>query len=450
MFLVERAFFQEALFFIIMNEVNRLEQPTANKWALLPLLVFLVFFIGAGIYYDDFYKFPVLIASLIAVIVAAVMTKGSVTQTVERVAQGAGNPSILIMVFIFLLAGAFSSVAEAIGAIDATVNAALTLLPPSLLLSGLFVIAAFISMAMGTSTGTIAALAPIALGIHEESGVNIAIAAAAVVGGAMFGDNLSFISDTTIAAVRTQRTNMRDKFRTNFWIVLPAAVITTILLAVLSSGESTIVPAAFEWYKLIPYLTVIVLALTGMNVILVLLGGIALTGMIGLLDGSLAVTTYVTAMADGMMGMAEISLLTLLMGGLVGLISHNGGLTYLRDALTSRIQRRAGAEWSIAGLVSATNVATANNTISILVAGPLAANIADDYDIERKKSASVLDIFSCGVQGLLPYGAQLLIAAELTNTASPALVPYMFYPFLLFICGGLAIAFNFPRFKNRA
>jgi len=410
-----------------MNEVNRLEQPTANKWALLPLLVFLVFFIGAGIYYDDFYKFPVLIAALIAVIVAAMMTKGSVTQTVERVAQGAGNPSILIMVFIFLLAGAFSSVAEAIGAIDATVNAALTLLPPSLLLSGLFVIAAFISMAMGTSTGTIAALAPIALGIHEESGVNIAIAAAAVVGGAMFGDNLSFISDTTIAAVRTQRTNMRDKFRTNFWIVLPAAVITTILLAALSSGESTIEPAAFEWYKLIPYLAVIVLALTGMNV-----------------------TTYVTAMADGMMGMAEISLLTLLMGGLVGLISHNGGLTYLRDALTSRIKRRAGAEWSIAGLVSATNVATANNTISILVAGPLAANIADDYDIERKKSASVLDIFSCGVQGLLPYGAQLLIAAELTNTASPALVPYMFYPFLLFICGGLAIAFNFPRFKKRA
>ncbi|WP_214710662.1 Na+/H+ antiporter NhaC family protein [Exiguobacterium sp. s55] len=433
-----------------MNEVNRLEQPTANKWALLPLLVFLVFFIGAGIYYNDFYKFPVLIAALIAVIVAAMMTKGGVTQTVERVAQGAGNPGILIMVFIFLLAGAFSSVAEAIGAIDATVNAALTFLPSSLLLSGLFVIAAFISMAMGTSTGTIAALAPIALGIHEESGVNIAIAAAAVVGGAMFGDNLSFISDTTIAAVRTQRTNMRDKFRTNFWIVLPAALITIVLLSVLSSGESTVDAAAFEWYKLIPYLAVIALALTGLNVILVLLGGIALTGIIGLIDGSLAVTSYVTAMADGMMGMAEISLLTLLMGGLVGLISHNGGLTYLRDALTSRIQKRAGAEWSIAGLVSATNVATANNTISILVAGPLAANIADTYDIERKKSASVLDIFSCGVQGLLPYGAQLLIAAELTNTASPALVPYMFYPFLLFICGGLAIVFNFPRFKKRA
>lgn len=434
-----------------MNEVKRLEQPTANKWALLPLLVFLAFFIGAGVYYGDFYKFPVLIAALIALIVAATMTKGSVTQTVERIAQGAGNPGILIMIFIFLLAGAFSNVAGEIGAIDATVNAALTLLPPSLLLSGLFVIAAFISMAMGTSTGTIAALAPIALGIHEESGVNIAIAAAAVVGGAMFGDNLSFISDTTIAAVRTQRTNMRDKFRTNFWIVLPAAIITTVLLAVLSSGMvSSVEIASFEWYKLIPYLAVIVLALTGLNVILVLLGGIVLTGIIGLLDGTLSVTAFVTAVADGMIGMAEISILTLFMGGLVGLISHNGGLTYLRDALTSRIQRRAGAEWSIAGLVSATNVATANNTISILVAGPLAANIADTYEIERKKSASVLDIFSCGVQGLLPYGAQLLIAAELTNTASPALVPFMFYPFLLFICGGLAIAFNFPRFKKKA
>ncbi|MEW8967642.1 Na+/H+ antiporter NhaC family protein [Exiguobacterium alkaliphilum] len=428
-----------------------MEQPTANKWALLPLLVFLAFFIGAGVYYGDFYKFPVLIAALIALIVAATMTKGSVTQTVERIAQGAGNPGILIMIFIFLLAGAFSNVAGEIGAIDATVNAALTLLPPSLLLSGLFVIAAFISMAMGTSTGTIAALAPIALGIHEESGVNIAIAAAAVVGGAMFGDNLSFISDTTIAAVRTQRTNMRDKFRTNFWIVLPAAIITTVLLAVLSSGTvSSVEIASFERYKLIPYLAVIVLALTGLNVILVLLGGIVLTGIIGLLDGTLSVTAFVTAVADGMIGMAEISILTLFMGGLVGLISHNGGLTYLRDALTSRIQRRAGAEWSIAGLVSATNVATANNTISILVAGPLAANIADTYEIERKKSASVLDIFSCGVQGLLPYGAQLLIAAELTNTASPALVPFMFYPFLLFICGGLAIAFNFPRFKKKA
>ncbi|MCT4795172.1 Na+/H+ antiporter NhaC family protein [Exiguobacterium alkaliphilum] len=428
-----------------------MEQPTANKWALLPLLVFLAFFIGAGVYYGDFYKFPVLIAALIALIVAATMTKGSVTQTVERIAQGAGNPGILIMIFIFLLAGAFSNVAGEIGAIDATVNAALTLLPPSLLLSGLFVIAAFISMAMGTSTGTIAALAPIALGIHEESGVNLAIAAAAVVGGAMFGDNLSFISDTTIAAVRTQRTNMRDKFRTNFWIVLPAAIITTVLLAVLSSGTvSSVEIASFEWYKLIPYLAVIVLALTGLNVILVLLGGIVLTGIIGLLDGTLSVTAFVTAVADGMIGMAEISILTLFMGGLVGLISHNGGLTYLRDALTSRIQRRAGAEWSIAGLVSATNVATANNTISILVAGPLAANIADTYEIERKKSASVLDIFSCGVQGLLPYGAQLLIAAELTNTASPALVPFMFYPFLLFICGGLAIAFNFPRFKKKA
>lgn len=428
-----------------------MEQPTANKWALLPLLVFLAFFIGAGVFYGDFYKFPVLIAALIALIVAAAMTKGSVTQTVERIAQGAGNPGIIIMIFIFLLAGAFSNVAGEIGAIDATVNAALTLLPPSLLLSGLFVIAAFISMAMGTSTGTIAALAPIALGIHEESGVNIAIAAAAVVGGAMFGDNLSFISDTTIAAVRTQRTNMRDKFRTNFWIVLPAAIITTVLLATLSSGTvSSVEIASFDWYKLIPYLAVIALALIGLNVILVLLGGIVLTGIIGLLDGSLSVTAFVTAVADGMIGMAEISILTLFMGGLVGLISHNGGLTYLRDALTSRIQRRAGAEWSIAGLVSATNVATANNTISILVAGPLAANIADTYEIERKKSASVLDIFSCGVQGLLPYGAQLLIAAELTNTASPALVPFMFYPFLLFICGGLAIAFNFPRFKKKA
>jgi len=416
-----------------------------NKWALLPLLVFLVLFIGAGVWYDDFYKFPVLIAALIALITAAIMTKGSVTQTVERIALGAGNPDILVMVFIFLLAGIFSGTANAIGAIDATVNAALTFLPPSLLMSGLFVIAAFISMAMGTSTGTIAALAPIALGVHEETGANVALAAASVVGGAMFGDNLSFISDTTIAAVRTQKTNMRDKFRTNFWIVLPAAIVTVIALAFVSGAGEAVDAKAFEWYKLVPYLAVIVLALFGMNVILVLLSGTLLAGVIGMLDGSFGLSGFTQAMAEGLMGMAEISILTLLMGGLVALITYNGGISYLKERLTRRVSSKKGAEFSMAALVSATNVSTANNTISILVAGPIAAEIADSYDIERKKSASILDIFSCGIQGIIPYGAQLLIAAELTKTASPELIPYLFYPFLLFVCGAVAILIGFPR-----
>lgn len=416
-----------------------------NKWALLPLLVFLVLFIGAGVWYDDFYKFPVLIAALIALITAALMTKGSVTQTVERIALGAGNPDILVMVFIFLLAGIFSGTANAIGAVDATVNAALTFLPPSLLMSGLFVIAAFISMAMGTSTGTIAALAPIALGVHEETGANVALAAASVVGGAMFGDNLSFISDTTIAAVRTQKTNMRDKFRTNFWIVLPAAIVTVIALAFVSGAGEVVDAKAFEWYKLVPYLAVIILALFGMNVILVLLSGTLLAGVTGMLDGSFGLSGFTQAMAEGLMGMAEISILTLLMGGLVALITYNGGISYLKERLTRRVSSKKGAEFSMAALVSATNVSTANNTISILVAGPIAAEIADSYDIERKKSASILDIFSCGVQGIIPYGAQLLIAAELTKTASPELIPYLFYPFLLFICGAVAILIGFPR-----
>ncbi|ASI36606.1 MULTISPECIES: Na+/H+ antiporter NhaC family protein [unclassified Exiguobacterium] len=426
------------------------ETVTPNKWALFPLFVFLVLFIGAGIFYNDFYKFPILIAALIALIFAAATSKGDINQTVERIARGAGNPDIMIMVFIFLLAGTFSGTANAIGAIDATVNAALSFLPQSLLMSGLFIIAAFISMAMGTSTGTIAALAPIALGIHDATGVNVALAAAAVVGGAMFGDNLSFISDTTIAAVRTQKTNMRDKFRTNFLIVLPAAVITVILLAFVSGSGDVVEAKAFEFYKLIPYLSVIVFALFGVNVILVLLGGTLLTGIIGMIDGSFGVSGFVLAMSDGLMGMAEISILTLLMGGLVSLITYNGGIAYLKETLTRKISKRRGAEFSMAALVSATNLATANNTISILVAGPLAAEIADTYDIDRKKSASILDLFSCGVQGIIPYGAQLLIAAELTKTASPELIPYLFYPFLLFVCGSLAIFFGFPRRKSDA
>ncbi|WP_214771674.1 MULTISPECIES: Na+/H+ antiporter NhaC family protein [unclassified Exiguobacterium] len=426
------------------------ETVTPNKWALFPLFVFLVLFIGAGIFYNDFYKFPILIAALIALIFAAATSKGDINQTVERIARGAGNPDIMIMVFIFLLAGTFSGTANAIGAIDATVNAALSFLPQSLLMSGLFIIAAFISMAMGTSTGTIAALAPIALGIHDATGVNVALAAAAVVGGAMFGDNLSFISDTTIAAVRTQKTNMRDKFRTNFLIVLPAAVITVILLAFVSGSGDVVEAKAFEFYKLIPYLSVIALALFGVNVILVLLGGTLLTGIIGMIDGSFGVSGFVLAMSDGLMGMAEISILTLLMGGLVSLITYNGGIAYLKETLTRKISKRRGAEFSMAALVSATNLATANNTISILVAGPLAAEIADTYDIDRKKSASILDLFSCGVQGIIPYGAQLLIAAELTKTASPELIPYLFYPFLLFVCGSLAIFFGFPRRKSDA
>lgn len=426
------------------------ETVTPNKWALFPLFVFLVLFIGAGIFYNDFYKFPILIAALIALIFAAATSKGDINQIVERIARGAGNPDIMIMVFIFLLAGTFSGTANAIGAIDATVNAALSFLPQSLLMSGLFIIAAFISMAMGTSTGTIAALAPIALGIHDATGVNVALAAAAVVGGAMFGDNLSFISDTTIAAVRTQKTNMRDKFRTNFLIVLPAAVITVILLAFVSGSGDVVEAKAFEFYKLIPYLSVIALALFGVNVILVLLGGTLLTGIIGMIDGSFGVSGFVLAMSDGLMGMAEISILTLLMGGLVSLITYNGGIAYLKETLTRKISKRRGAEFSMAALVSATNLATANNTISILVAGPLAAEIADTYDIDRKKSASILDLFSCGVQGIIPYGAQLLIAAELTKTASPELIPYLFYPFLLFVCGSLAIFFGFPRRKSDA
>lgn len=421
-----------------------------NPWALLPFVVFLVLFIGSGIILDDFYAFPVIVAIAIAGAVALAMNrKDSFEKKVEVFCKGAGNSNVMLMVVIFLLAGAFSSTASGMGAVEATVNFALSIIPANLLVVGLFIIACFISLAMGTSVGTIVALAPIGLGIGEQTELSIPLIMASIIGGAMFGDNLSFISDTTITAVRTQGAEMKDKFKVNFFIVLPAAIVTCILLAVLTAGETAIVDAAsFEWYKIVPYIFVIMFALLGLNVFLVLASGIGLAGVVGLIDGSYSVMTMIQAVGDGMAGMFEMAFLAILIAGMVEVIKHNGGIDYILHVATRKIKSKRDAQFAMAGLVSLTDLSTANNTIAILIAGPLAKNIADEHGIEPRKSASIIDIFSCAVQGVIPYGAQLIVAAGVAGISPVLIMPYAFYPMLIAVCGIIAIMIGYPKAKQ--
>ncbi|MBN8194165.1 Na+/H+ antiporter NhaC family protein [Bacillus sp. NTK074B] len=430
-----------------------MNQEKGNVLALLPLIIFVSLFLGAGIISGDFYAFPVLVSIIIAAVVALLMNrKETLTAKIERFAKGAGHPDIMIMVFIFLLAGAFSGVAEKMGAVDSTVNFALSVLPGNLVIVGLFIIAAFISLSMGTSMGTIAALAPIGVGISSGADISMALTMATVIGGAMFGDNLSFISDTTIAAVRTQKTEMKDKFKVNFFIVLPAAIVTMVILFILTMGTPSSVQAeSFDWVKMIPYLGVIIGALAGLNVFVVLLGGILFAGIIGFVDGSFTPSSYFGSVADGMTGMAEIVILSILIGGVVELIRHNGGIQAILYHATRKIKSPQGAQLATAGLVSSTNLCTANNTISIIIAGPLAKTLSDQYGVDARKSASILDIFSCAVQGLIPYGAQALLVAEVAGISPISIIPYAFYPVLIAICGLIAIQFALPKFtRNRA
>lgn len=418
-----------------------------NPWALLPFFVFLVLFIGSGIVLKDFYAFPVIVAITISSMVALAMNrKVPFTKKVDIFCQGAGNSNVMLMALIFLLAGAFSSVAKGMGAVDATVNFALSIIPQNFLIIGLFIIACFISLAMGTSVGTIVALVPIGLGISEHTGLAVALVTAAVIGGAMFGDNLSIISDTTITAVRTQGAQMKDKFRVNFWIVLPAAFMTSVIFGVLTWGEAApITHVDYSLIKIVPYLIVIVLALMGMNVFFVLTLGITLAGVVGLVDGSYQLMDVIQQVGDGMAGMYNMAFLAILIAGMVEIIKFNGGIEFILQAIMKRISTSKGAEFGIAGLVALTNLATANNTIAILIAGPLAKDIATQYNIEPRKAASLLDVFSCMVQGVLPYGAQFLVAASLAGISPINILPYSFYPVLIGICGAVAIMIGYPK-----
>lgn len=418
-----------------------------NPWALLPFFVFLVLFIGSGIVLKDFYAFPVIVAITISSMVALAMNrKVPFTKKVDIFCQGAGNSNVMLMALIFLLAGAFSSVAKGMGAVDATVNFALSIIPQNFLIIGLFIIACFISLAMGTSVGTIVALVPIGLGISEHTGLAVALVTAAVIGGAMFGDNLSIISDTTITAVRTQGAQMKDKFRVNFWIVLPAAFMTSVIFGVLTWGEAApITHSDYSLIKIVPYLIVIVLALMGMNVFFVLTLGITLAGVVGLVDGSYQLMDVIQQVGDGMAGMYNMAFLAILIAGMVEIIKFNGGIEFILQAIMKRISTSKGAEFGIAGLVALTNLATANNTIAILIAGPLAKDIATQYNIEPRKAASLLDVFACMVQGVLPYGAQFLVAASLAGISPINILPYSFYPVLIGICGAVAIMIGYPK-----
>lgn len=429
-----------------------MERKKGNPIALLPFIVFLVLFIGSGVVTGDFYQFPVIVAIIIAASISLMMNrKEKLSTKIDIFTKGAGNPNVMLMVVIFLLAGAFSEVARGMGAVESTVNLALSVVPQNLLIVGIFIIACFISISMGTSMGTIVALAPIGVGISEQTDISLALSMASVIGGAMFGDNLSFISDTTIAAVRTQNTKMKDKFKVNFFIILPAAIVTAILFGVMTAGaEATVTNESFNVVKILPYLGVIIAALAGVNVFIVLFGGILFAGVIGLLDGSYEnVMALIQAIGTGVMGMEDLAMLAILISGMVEVVKHNGGIDYLLQLVTRNVKSEKGAQLSIAGLVSLTNLSTANNTISILIAGPLAKNIADKYEIDPRKSASILDIFSCTFQGLIPYGAQMLVAAGVASISPLSILQYSYYPILIGVCGLLAIYFGFPRLNKQ-
>lgn len=431
--------------------------PSRHKGllALSPLLVFLCVYLVSSIVAQDFYRIPISSAFLIASIYALAISKGKTLE--ERIAvfsEGAGNRNVLLMIWIFVMAGAFASTAKEIGAIDATVNIAMRILPGKLLYAGLFLAACFISMSIGTSVGTIVALVPIAAGIAEELALGGAVGftagtpfiTAIIVGGSFFGDNLSFISDTTIAATRTQECSMTDKFKVNLRIVGPAAIIVAVIYVILGSSVSTVPQSGpIEWLLLIPYILVIILALAGVNVVAVLGIGIAVNGVLGFARGSFAWSGFLEAIGSGISGMGDLIIVTLLAGGMLELIRVNGGLDYIVEAMTRRIRGKRGAEFSIAALVSLANLCTANNTIAIITVGRIARDISVRFGLDPRKSASILDTFSCLIQGLIPYGAQLLMAAGLAGISSISIIGYLYYPVVMGLCAILAIVFRLPR-----
>lgn len=427
------------------------EMKNGNAWALIPLLLFVLLFLGVGIISGDFTTIPLNVAITITVIVALLMNrKETFAKKVEVFTKGAGHSNIILMMLIFILAGAFSTTAEKMGGVSSTVNLGLSLIPQNLIIVGLFIICMFVSISMGTSVGTVAAIAPVGFGFAQATDVPAALAMATVVGGAMFGDNLSMISDTTIAAVRTQKTKMSDKFKVNFKIVLPGAIITIIILFFLTNGISIDHTKNYDYnlIKVIPYLLVLILALVGINVIIVLIGGTVLAGIIGLIDGSFGWNGLLNAISKGIIGMEDIAMIALLIGGLVGIIQHNGGIDWLLNFVRSKVKSKRGAELGIASLVSAADISTANNTISIIMAGPLAKNIADEYDVDPRKSASILDIFGGCFQGLLPYSPQVISAAGVAGISPFLMLQYSIYPILLGVCGLVAIILRVPRLNQ--
>ena len=415
-------------------------------WSLSPLAVFLCLYLITSLLVNDFYKVPITVAFLLSSCYAIAITRGlKLEQRVYQFSVGAGNKNILLMIWIFVLAGAFAQSAKQMGAIDATVNLTLHILPDNLLLAGIFIAACFISLSIGTSVGTIVALTPVAVGLAEKTGIDLPYMVAIVVGGSFFGDNLSFISDTTIASTKTQDCVMRDKFKVNFMIVVPAALI--VLGIYIFQGLSLSAAPQIqeiEWIKVIPYLIVLGTAIAGMNVMSVLLLGIFSTGIIGLFTG-MGFFDWFGAMGTGITGMGELIIITLLAGGMLETIRYNGGIDFIIARLTRHVTGKRGAELSIAALVSVANLCTANNTITIITTGPIAKDIAKRFHLDRRKTASILDTFSCLIQGIIPYGAQMLIAAGLAGISPLGIIGNLYYPFCMGACAILAILIRYPR-----
>ena len=420
--------------------------------ALLPIVVFLVIFLGSGIVTGDFYSMPTIVAFLIALCVAFLQNrKVSFDEKMHIIAQGVGDDNIITMSLIFLCAGGFSGAVTAAGGVESTVNLGLSILPPSVAVAGLFVIGCFISVSMGTSMGTIAALAPIAVGISEKTGFSMAICIGAVVCGAMFGDNLSMISDTTIAAVKTQGCEMRDKFRENFLIVLPAAILTVIVFLLITRGGGTaqLGDLTFNIWRVVPYVLVLVGALIGINVFVVLIGGTILSVAVGIATGSLAWDQIFLAIGgnttingqeiSGVMGMYDITVISIIVACIVSLVKEYGGIHFILQWIHRRIKGEKGAELGIAGLALLVDACTANNTVAIVMAGPIAKEISEEYGVSPRRSASLLDIFTSVGQGLIPYGAQLLSAASLTALTPYDIIPYLYYPILMAVSAVLFI-----------
>ena len=426
-------------------------RSNANIIALLPLAVFLGIYLIGSITAGDFYKIPITVAGMTASIVAIAMTRRPIAESIGDYSRGATDVNIMLMIWIFVLAGAFAASTKAMGAVDATVALTLKIIPEEFLPAGIFIAACFTSISIGTSVGTIVALTPIASAIAEQTGCSTPWLVAIVVGGALFGDNLSFISDTTIAATRTQGCSMRDKFRTNILIVTPAALIT---LGIYIFSEQHIISytpteSIAPWYTILPYLLVLVSAIAGMNVLKVLTLGIVSSGIIGIACGKLTILDWLSTMGGGIDSMGQLIIITMMAGGMLEMIRINGGIEYIISRLTSRVRSRRGAEASIASLVIFADICTANNTVAIISVGSIARQIAERFGISPRRTASLLDTFSCFIQGIIPYGAQLLMAAGLAAISPVEIISHLYYPVIMGACATIAIILQYPRYDDK-
>ena len=414
------------------------ENREGRAAALLPILIFLLIFLGSGFITGDFYSMPAIVAFLIALLAAFVQNRElGFAEKIKLAAQGVGDENIITMCLIFLAAGAFTGAVKAAGGVDSTVNLGLSILPSNVAVAGLFLIGCFISISMGTSVGTITALAPIAVGISQKTGFSMAVCAGAVVGGAMFGDNLSMISDTTIAAVKTQGCEMKDKFRENFLIVLPAAIVTILLFLVLGKDASFRIQGSLDYslLRVVPYMVVLAGALAGVNVFLVLMTGTVLSLIAGVATGAFGVGEMFTHVGAGITGMYDITVISVIVACIVALVKEYGGIAFILSFIKKRINGERGGELGIAALALLVDMCTANNTVAIVMSGPIAKEISDDFGVTPRRSASLLDMFSSMGQGLIPYGAQLLAAASLTGLTPFEIIPYCFYPLLMGLSG---------------